>query len=185
MRVGDYKKSQLLIKAHKKDVNVLDWNMSASHLLATGSDDCTVKIWDLRMLKQFQKNIFDELICFSWHEQPITSIAFQPNEESVIAVASEDNRISVWDLAVENEKDDKDVPNELMFVHQGQEEIKELRYHPVYYEMIVSTAANGLNAFKPSFTGPEDDEDGDEEDLKKPPIREEELEEFLGRLSLK
>jgi ribosome assembly protein RRB1 len=68
MRVGDYKKSQLLIKAHKKDVNVLDWNMSASHLLATGSDDCTVKIWDLRMLKQFQKNIFDELICFSWHE---------------------------------------------------------------------------------------------------------------------
>jgi ribosome assembly protein RRB1 len=46
-----------------------------------------------------------------------------------------------------------------MFVHQGQEEIKEIRYHPIFYEMLVSTAANGLNAFKPSFTGGEDDEE--------------------------
>jgi ribosome assembly protein RRB1 len=169
--VGDFKKSQLLIEAHTKDVNVIDWNAKASHLLASGSDDCTVKVWDLRMLKKFKKGIFEELICFSWHEEPITSIAFQPNEESVIAVASEDNRISIWDLAVENENEDKSIPNELMFVHQGQEEIKELRYHPVYYEMLVSTAASGINAFKPSFTGGDDESNDDEEDLKRPPIR--------------
>jgi ribosome assembly protein RRB1 len=54
MRVGNYKKSELLIKAHDKDVNVCDWNRSTPNLIVTGSDDCSVKVWDLR--KQKQKN---------------------------------------------------------------------------------------------------------------------------------
>lgn len=75
----------------------------------------------------------DELLCFNWHTEPITSIRFQPNEESVIAVASEDNRLTIWDMAVENEEEDPEIPNELMFLHQGQTEIKELVYHPSYF----------------------------------------------------
>jgi WD40 repeat protein len=46
MRVGNYKKSELLIKAHDKDVNVCDWNRSTPNLIVTGSDDCSVKVWD-------------------------------------------------------------------------------------------------------------------------------------------
>lgn len=45
----------------------------------------------------------DELLCFNWHTEPITSIKFQPNEESVIGVASEDNRLTIWDMSAENE----------------------------------------------------------------------------------
>lgn len=77
MRVGDFKKSQVLIKAHDKDVNVCDWSKSTPNLIVTGSDDCTVKVWDLR--KQKQKNKSEELINFKWHTEPITSIKFQPN----------------------------------------------------------------------------------------------------------
>jgi ribosome assembly protein RRB1 len=100
MRSGNYKKSQLKIKAHDRDVNVCDWNKVATHLIVTGSDDCKVKVWDLRMINEKSN---DELLCFNWHTEPITSIRFQPNEESVIAVASEDNRLTIWDMAVENE----------------------------------------------------------------------------------
>lgn len=104
MRVGSNHKSQLMIKAHSKDVNVLDWNSKATHLIVSGSDDCSVKVWDLRMSKHNRNGEQEELIGFNWHEEPITSVCFQPNEESVLAVASEDNRVSIWDLAVENEK---------------------------------------------------------------------------------
>jgi ribosome assembly protein RRB1 len=97
MRVNETKKSQLKIKAHDKDVNVADWNAIAKHLIVTGGDDALVKVWDLRMCKN---NNSEELLCFNWHNEPITSIAFQPNEESVIAVASEDNRLSIWDMSV-------------------------------------------------------------------------------------
>lgn len=51
LRVGDYKKSQLLIKAHDKDVNVCDWSRTTPNLIVTGSDDCSVKVWDLRKQK--------------------------------------------------------------------------------------------------------------------------------------
>jgi ribosome assembly protein RRB1 len=118
MRTGNYKKAQLKVRAHERDVNVCDWNRVATHLIVTGSDDCTVKVWDLRMVTE---KAHDELLCFNWHTEPITSIRFQPNDESVIAVASEDNRLSIWDMAVENEEEDPDVPNELMFLHQGQQ----------------------------------------------------------------
>lgn len=73
------KKSQLLIKAHQKDVNVCDWSRSASNLIVTGSDDCSVKVWDLRKLQNNKKNQTEELLSFNWHTQPITSIKFQPN----------------------------------------------------------------------------------------------------------
>jgi WD40 repeat protein len=33
--------------------------MKAKHLIATGSDDCTVKVWDLRMQKSFEKGNFE------------------------------------------------------------------------------------------------------------------------------
>lgn len=42
------------------------------------------------------------MLSFNWHSEPITSVKFQPKEESVIAVASEDNRVSLWDMSMEN-----------------------------------------------------------------------------------
>jgi WD40 repeat protein len=51
LRVSNSKKSQILIKAHEKDVNVCDWNTISANLIVTGSDDCTVKVWDLRKQK--------------------------------------------------------------------------------------------------------------------------------------
>jgi ribosome assembly protein RRB1 len=97
MRVNSYNKAAMRIRAHDKDVNVCDWNKKASHLIVTGSDDCKVKVWDLRMLSDGSE---DELLCFNWHSEPSTSIKFQPNEESVIAVASEDNRLTIWDMSM-------------------------------------------------------------------------------------
>jgi ribosome assembly protein RRB1 len=51
-RVGTPKKSQLLIAAHDTDVNVCDWSAASPNLIVTGSDDCSVKVWDLRKQKQ-------------------------------------------------------------------------------------------------------------------------------------
>ena len=77
MRVGNPKKAQINIQAHKRDVNVCDWNKMATHLLVTGSDDSSVKVWDLRLVSEGAE---EELLTFSWHTEPITSIRFQPNE---------------------------------------------------------------------------------------------------------
>jgi len=52
-------------------------------------------------------------------------------------------RLSLWDFAVENDDEngqiDQDIPEQLMFLHQGLEHIKELKFHPIYYELIAAT----------------------------------------------
>ena len=52
MRVNNHKKAQMKIKAHTRDVNVCDWNKVATHLIVTGSDDASVKVWDLRLINE-------------------------------------------------------------------------------------------------------------------------------------
>lgn len=126
----------------------------ATNLLASGyqylyywrAEDGCFKVWDLRYP---DKDSISEIV---WHSQQITSIQFQPYQDSTIAVSSADNKLSIWDFAVENEDQGNDeVPDQLLFVHQGQKDLKELRYHPLYYEMLVSTSATGFNIFKPTL----------------------------------
>eukprot|EP00434_Breviolum_minutum_P027968 symbB.v1.2.024745.t1/scaffold2366.1/size81172/3 len=38
---------------------------------------------------------------FLWHKQPITSVDWHPSDETVLAVASADDSVSLWDMAVE------------------------------------------------------------------------------------
>lgn len=148
------RKSMVHIVAHNADVNVISWNKRVSHLLSSGSDDGVVKVWDLRNFKA-DSNAAN----FKWHRAPISSVEWHPTDDSVLAVASADNSISCWDLALENDPEAKaegallgnvEVPPQLLFVHQGQQDIKELHFHPQCPGLILSTSADGFNIFKPA-----------------------------------
>jgi hypothetical protein len=81
-------------------------------------------------------------------------------------VASADNKLTIWDFSVEVDEssqspEDQDIPPQLMFLHQGQNNIKELRFHPYYREMLITTAEDSYNIFRPNL---EPDEDEDEPD---------------------
>ncbi|PRQ46830.1 protein HEAT STRESS TOLERANT DWD 1 [Rosa rugosa] len=148
-------------KAHNADVNVISWNRLASCMLASGSDDGTFSIRDLRLLKGGDSVVAH----FEYHKHPITSIEWSPHEASTLAVSSADNQLTIWDLSLENDEEEeaefkaktkeevnapKDLPPQLLFVHQGQKDLKELHWHSQIPGMIVSTAADGYNILMPS-----------------------------------
>jgi len=161
---------KIIKNAHNSDVNVISWNTIRNHLFASGGDDNTFKVWDLRYLDE------PPITEIKWHTGPINSIMWDPFDESQLAVCSEDNRLSVWDFSVEPDEKklfdnyNHEIPQQLVFLHQGQINLKDVKFHPVFKNMLISSAENGLNLFRPNFTdeASEDDEDEkmDEEDDK-------------------
>ncbi|XP_041987597.1 glutamate-rich WD repeat-containing protein 1 [Aricia agestis] len=134
--------------AHEKDINVISWN-SKEPFIASGGDDGFLHVWDLR---QFSRS--PPVGTFKHHTAPITSVEWNWIEPSVLASAGEDNQVALWDLAVErddNERIDEDLKNlppQLLFIHQGQNDIKELHWHKQLPGVIVTTAHTGFNIFK-------------------------------------
>jgi ribosome assembly protein RRB1 len=94
-------KAQISFRAHECDVNVLSWNTVSKFLLASGDDRGEFRVWDLRMLNPSKGSSFDSIARIRWHTQAITSLQFEPGEDSVLAVASADNKLTIWDFSVE------------------------------------------------------------------------------------
>eukprot|EP01040_Poterioochromonas_malhamensis_P005972 gene5972-6419_t len=147
----DKSKPQISFDAHSEDVNVISWNHNASFWLASGSDDGSFKVWDLR----FRRGM-TPLANFTFHKGPITSIEWASHDESMIAVSSADNQISIWDLSVESESSSdpifEDYPAQLLFLHLGQMNVKELHFHPQIPGTLISTAEDSFDIFKPAIT---------------------------------
>eukprot|EP01132_Coremiostelium_polycephalum_P007791 gene7791-9590_t len=149
-------KPAISVKAHNADVNVISWSRTVDYLLVSGSDDGSFKVWDLRNFKP------DSPVSeFNYHTGPITSLEWNPFEDSQIIVSSGDNQVTVWDFSLEEDQEefqdanaDKDdefqYPPQLFFIHQGQQDIKEVHWHPQIPHVAISTALEGFNIFKSS-----------------------------------
>lgn len=77
----------------------------------------------------------------------------------MLASGGADDQIAIWDLAVESDpeaagtsdetvEEVNSLPPQLLFIHQGQTDIKELHWHAQLPGVIISTAHTGFNVFK-------------------------------------
>jgi len=114
MRTAEPNKPQQSVVAHQNEVNSLAFNPFNEWLLATGSMDKTVKLFDLRKLSC-------SLHTFSNHTEQVFQIEWSPTNETILASSGADRRLMVWDLARigETPEDEEDGPPELLFVHGG------------------------------------------------------------------
>ena len=138
--------------AHSSDVNVIDWNKNEP-FLASGGDDNLLKIWDLRSFDKGQP-----VAVFKHHTKPVTSVEWHPKDFSVLASSGADNQIALWDLAIEQDSEQleknreseelKDVPPQLLFIHQGMQDVKELHWHQQIPGLLVATSQTGFDVFR-------------------------------------
>ncbi|CAB4056291.1 RRB1 [Lepeophtheirus salmonis] len=113
-------------KAHQSDVNVINWNRSEPFIVS-GGDDGAIK--------------------------PVTSVEWHPTDATVFASAGEDDQVVIWDLSVEKDdvvKDAKvaDLPPQLLFIHQGLEDVKEIHWHKQIPGLMMATSHTGLDVFR-------------------------------------
>lgn len=149
-------KPAISVVASNTDVNVISWCDKINYLLASGHDDGSWGVWDLRNFNA--KQTPSPVAHYDFHKLAITSISFNPLDESIVAVSSEDNTVTLWDLAVEADDEEisqqrkeaqelHDIPPQLLFVH-WQRDVKDVRWHKQIPGCLVSTGGDGLNIWK-------------------------------------
>ncbi|PKY03339.1 ribosome biogenesis protein [Aspergillus campestris IBT 28561] len=136
------------------DVNVMSWSNQTFHLLATGADDGQWAVWDLRHWKPAATQTQSTPVAaFDFHREPVTSIEWNPTDDSVVAVGSADNTVTLWDLAVELDDEESraagmaEVPPQLLFVHY-MESVKEVHWQAQMPGTVMATGSAGFGVFK-------------------------------------
>ncbi|OEJ80537.1 Ribosome assembly protein RRB1 [Hanseniaspora osmophila] len=151
-------KPAISVKASNTDVNVISWNEKVGYLLASGDDNGTWGVWDLRSFNPATADSVSPVAQYQFHKGAITSIQFNPLDESIVAVASEDNTVTLWDLSVEADDEEikqqlsetkelEKIPPQLLFVH-WQKDVKDVKWHKQIPGCLVSTGTDGLNVWK-------------------------------------
>ncbi|GAP88906.1 putative ribosome assembly protein RRB1 [Rosellinia necatrix] len=147
----------ITVQASAVDVNVLSWSRLTTHLLATGADDGVWAVWDLRQWKGGQGAAAarpSPIASFAYHRDQITSVEWHPTDDSMVAVAAGDHKVTLWDLSVEIDDEEskdtagvKDMPPQLLFEHIS-EHAKEVHWHPQIPGTVVATG-HEFSIFRP------------------------------------
>ncbi|KRX60609.1 putative histone-binding protein Caf1 [Trichinella sp. T9] len=94
--------AMLPIHAHEAEINCLAFSPLREHMLATGSADKTIALWDLR-------NMTGKFHVLTAHTDEVLKVQWAPFNEAILATSASDSRVNIWnlaDLGVEQSADD-------------------------------------------------------------------------------
>lgn len=110
LRVPAKCEPMIVHEAHNDEISCVSFNLGAEVLLATGSYDSTIGIWDLRCLK-------DKLHACEGHKKGVSNIEWHPFVRQCLYSSGLDRRINIWNLSKTGEdqtpEDAEDGPPEL------------------------------------------------------------------------
>jgi len=86
-----------LISGHKSVVLDIDWNPFNDDLIASASEDCTVKIWGIPS-GGMTKTMDTPLQTLNGHKRKVGSIRFNPVANNILASTSTDFAVKIWDI---------------------------------------------------------------------------------------
>lgn len=91
-RIPDNEKAVWQPEAHTDAVNAIAFHPHWEPLVATGSADKSIGIWDLRNLRK-------KLHALESHRDSVVGLEWHPFDKAILASSSYDRRINVWDLS--------------------------------------------------------------------------------------
>jgi WD40 repeat protein len=85
------------VTGHTAPIYDVKFSPFISNLLATASDDSTVRIWELPQ-EGLTENLSTEKQKFTGHSKKVGLLAFNPTVAEIIASGSFDNTVNIWNI---------------------------------------------------------------------------------------
>ncbi|XP_064963847.1 WD-40 repeat-containing protein MSI1-like [Musa acuminata AAA Group] len=128
--------------AHQGDVTCLAFNPFNEWVVATGSADKTVKLFDLRKLE-------NAVYTLDWHKEQVFQVGWSTKNETILASSCIGRRLMVWDLSRYNDEqtpeDADEGPASLLFIHGGHtSKIPDFSWNPCEDWVIASVAEDNI-----------------------------------------
>jgi len=92
-----------LIAGHKGAVLDLEFDPFSDNLLATCSEDCTAKIWNIPD-DGFKGQITESVQTLKGHKRKVGCVKWHPVAQNVLATAAQDYEVVVWDVETGDQK---------------------------------------------------------------------------------
>ena len=89
---------QFQVQGHSSAVLDFDFNPFSDHILASCSDDSTIKIWDLPKSGGLTENITEPMVDIRGHGRKVTLLRWNPTAANTLASCSGDQTVKVWDV---------------------------------------------------------------------------------------
>nr|CAB3233020.1 coronin-1B-like [Phallusia mammillata] len=96
-RVGRLDTDYPMVNGHSNDVIDLAWSPFHDNMVASCSDDCTVKIW-LIPDGGLKENLTEPLRDFTGHDKRVNMLLWHPTAENILASACAAGRLLLWDV---------------------------------------------------------------------------------------
>lgn len=100
---GKLKPDMPVLSGHTGPVLDMDWNPFHDNILATVSEDCHAKIWNIPEGGLTER--MEESVCtLKGHQKKVGTVNFHPSAANVLATSSPDQTVRIWDIEKAEEK---------------------------------------------------------------------------------
>jgi ribosome assembly protein RRB1 len=131
---------------HSKPITSIEWAYDDENVLSVGCADNTVTVWDLSL----ERDDDAELAMYAG-ARGAGAAAGAAAGGAGIAAHKKNKGKGKANTPLPSSRDPRlaAIPPQLLFIHGGQEDVKEVHFHPQLPGVLVSTAADGFNVWKP------------------------------------
>lgn len=96
-KTGRIERDAPIVSGHKAAVLDIQWCPHNDDVIASGSEDCTVKVWQIPE-GGLTKNLNDPIVDLVGHQRRVGLVSWHPSAQSILLTAGSDNKIIIWNV---------------------------------------------------------------------------------------
>ncbi|KAH0626414.1 hypothetical protein JD844_001380, partial [Phrynosoma platyrhinos] len=98
-KTGRLDKSHPVVSGHTAPVLDVEWCPHNDHVIASGSEDCTVMVWAVPEVG-LTRSLNEPLVTLEGHSKRVGIVTWHPTAQNLLLSAGCDNVVKVWDVGV-------------------------------------------------------------------------------------